>query len=93
MELECTVTPSGSEIAVWIINHMFYTAQQLRHDILTGYSTNGNNLTIENIMMNDGRNDTEYQCGTISSTANQPTEANIVDKSHPILLYIAGESV
>ena len=42
-------------------------------------------------MMNDDRNDTEYSCGTVSSTVSQPTFADIVDESDPIFLYVAGE--
>ena len=55
VELLCTVTPSGSQTAAWIINHVVYTVQQLQNDALIGYSSNGNNLIIENIMMNDDR--------------------------------------
>ena len=91
VELLCTVTPSGSQTAAWIINHVVYTVQQLHNGILTGYSSNGNNLIIENIMMNDDRNDTEYSCGTVLSTVSNPTVADIVDESDPIILYVAGE--
>ena len=88
----CTVTPSGDETAAWVINHgMLYTVQQLYNDILTGYSSSGNNLIIENIMMNDDRNDTEYQCGTVSSTVSQPILANIIHESDSTILYVAGE--
>ena len=91
VELLCTVTPSGSQTAAWIINHVVYTVQQLHNGILTGYSSNGNNLIIENIMMNDDRNDTQYSCGTVLSTVSNPTVADIEDESDPIILYIAGE--
>ena len=36
-------------------------------------------------------NDTEYICGTTSSTLNNPTVADIVDESDPTILYVAGE--
>ena len=91
VELLCTVTPSGSQTTAWIINYVVYTVQQLHNGILTGYSSNGNNLIIENIMMNDDRNDTEYSCGTIPSTVSNPTVADIVDESDPTILYVAGE--
>ena len=42
-------------------------------------------------MMNDDRNDTEYSCGTVSSTVSQPTFADIIDESDPTILYVAGE--
>ena len=91
VELLCTVTPSGSQTAAWIINNVLYTIQQLHNGILTGYSSNGNNLIIENIMMNDDRNDTEYSCGTVSSTVSNPIFADIVAESDPIILYVADE--
>ena len=92
VELLCNVTPSDGQTAAWVINNgVLYTVQQLHNGILTGYSTNGNNLIIENIMMNDDRNDTEYSCVTVPSTASQPSTANIIDESDPIILYVAGE--
>ena len=90
--LSCTVTPSGSQTAAWLINHgAIYTVQQLHNGILTGYSSNGNNLIIENIMMNDDRNDTEYSCVTIPSTVSNPTFADIIEESDFTTLYVAGE--
>ena len=93
VELLCTVTPSDVQTAAWIINNMgsVYTVQLLHNGILTGYSSNGNNLIIENIMMNDDRNDTEYICVTVSSALSQPTTAVIVDESDVTILYVAGE--
>ena len=87
----CTVTPTNGQTAAWIIDHVVYTVRQLRDGILTGYSPNGNNLIIENIMMNDDRNVTEYSCGTVSSTVSQPSIGNIIDESDPTTLYVAGE--
>ena len=87
----CTVTPSASQTAAWIINHVLYTVQQLHNDILTGYSSNENDLIIENIMMNDDRNDTVYSCVTILSTVSDPTVADILNESDPTILYVAGE--
>ena len=91
VELLCSVTPSGSQTAAWIINHVVHTVQQLHNGIVTGFNSNGNNLIIENIMMNDHRNDTQYSCGIVSSTSN-PTVSDIEDESDPITLYVAGES-
>ena len=42
-------------------------------------------------MMNDIRNDTEYNCVTVPSTVSNPTVADIVYESDPTILYIAGE--
>ena len=91
VELLCTVTPSGSQTAAWIINNVVYTVGQLHNGILTGYNTNGNNLIVENIMMNDTRNGTEYTCGTLPSTVSNPTVADIINESDPFTLYVAGE--
>ena len=88
----CTVTPSDGQTAAWAINDgVLYTVQLLHNGILTGYSTNGNNLILENIMMTDDRNNTEYSCVTVSSRVSQPTQANIIDESDPTILYVAGE--
>ena len=89
VKLLCTMTPSGSQTAVWIINDIVYTLQQLHNGILIGYSSNGNNLIIENIMLNDVRNDTEYICGTVPKS--NPIVAGMVDESNPTILYVAGE--
>ena len=42
-------------------------------------------------MMNDDRNDTEYNCVTVSSTLYQPSVADIIDESDPTILYVTGE--
>ena len=88
----CNVTPSDGQTAAWIINNGAPdTVVQLHNGILAGYSTNGNNLIIENIMMNDDRNETEYICVILSSTVSQPTIADIIDESDPTILYVTGE--
>ena len=91
--LICTVTPSDGQTAAWIINDISgpYTVQLLHNGILTGYSSNGNNLIIENIMMNDDRNGSKYQCVTVPSTVSQPTITDIIDESDPTILYVVGE--
>ena len=71
----------------WIINQLGpYGKNALRNGILTGYHTtlNNDNLIVENIVMNDIRNDTEYRCVI--------TENGIIqDQSDPIFLYVAGK--
>ena len=42
-------------------------------------------------MMNDDRNDTVYNCVTVPSTVSQPSIADIIDESDPIILYVAGK--
>ena len=91
--LLCNVTPSEVQTAAWIINHVVYTVQRLHNGIVTGYSLNENNLIIENIMMNDNRNDTEYICVTISSAVSNPLLSDIKDESEPTILYVAGEFI
>ena len=91
VELLCNVTPSDGQTAVWVINNVVYTVQQLHNGILTGYSSNGSNLIIENITMSDDRNDTEYSCGIVSSTVSQPIIADVMDESDSTILYVAGE--
>ena len=87
VELLCTITPTGNRTAAWIINYLLYRIQQLHQGIIAGFSSNGNNLIIENIMMNDDRNNTEYQCVTVRSTATD----SIIDWGDSTILYVAGE--
>ena len=91
VELLCTVILSDGQTAAWVIDHIPYTVQFLHNDILAEYSSNGNNLIIENITMNDDRNDTEYSCVTILSTVSQPRIIDIIDESDPTKLYVAGK--
>ena len=66
----------------------------LRNGILPGHSaTLGSiNLIVENIMMYDVRNDSDYRCVIISTYYRYPlTLADIIDESDPIILYVTGE--
>ena len=81
------MTSSNNEQVAWTINHGTpYTVMGLRNGIVTGHSSNGNNLIVENIMMNDDRNNTEYRCVII--TAGTTT---IQRQSNPTILRVAGE--
>ena len=92
VELLCTVTPSEIRTAAWVINNNGpYAVQRIHNGILLEYSSNGYNLLLTNIKMNDDRNDTEYNCVTIPSTVNNPTLLDIVAESDLIVLYVAGE--
>ena len=85
---------SGNQAAAWLVNNVGpYGRSALRNGILAGYTTtlSSNNLIVENIMMNDDRNGSNYQCVIISSTQNMPTLADIIDQSDPTILYVAGE--
>ena len=83
VELLCTVK-SGR--AAWLINYSKpYGMSALRNGIVKGYSANAgsNNLIVKNVTMNDVRNNTEYRC--------ELKEEEIILKSDPTILYIAGE--
>ena len=90
VELICTVTADYSnQTAAWLISHAGpYTVQQLKDGIWAGYSSNGNNLIIENIMMNDDRNGSKYRCVIVArdDTAEMLDEGDLI-----ITLYVAGK--
>ena len=73
----------------WLINNNTgpYEVSALYNGILKGYSANieTNNLIVENITVNDVRNNTEYRCGL--RVQNIPS----ILESDPTILYIAGE--
>ena len=84
---------SGSQTTGWLVNNMGpYRINALRNGILTGYSAtlDSNNLIVENIMMNDVRNGSEYRC-VIIPAQGMITISNIIDESDPTILYVAGE--
>ena len=87
------MTASGSK-ARWLVNHTAgpYGVNALRNDILTGYSAalDSSNLIVENIMMNDVRNDSDYRCVIISQNTSIQ-HPSILRESDPTLLYVAGE--
>ena len=93
VELLCTVTvTSGNQVAAWLVNNIPYRINALRNGILAGYTTTlgGNNLIVENIIMNDDRNDSDYRC-VIVPAQGMITIADIIDESDPTILYVAGE--
>ena len=69
-----------------------YELNALHSDILTGHTTtlNSNNLIIENIMMNDVRNGSDYRC-VILIRQNISGLVHVLLESDPTLLYIAGK--
>ena len=86
VELLCTVMKIDG--VVWLIGYFGpYGVSALHNGIVAGYSANitTNNLIIENIMMNDVRNNTEYWCGL--RTQNIPT----IKQSKATTLHVAGE--
>ena len=96
VELLCTLTPSESGSVAWIINSMTpYGLSTIRNGTVPGYTNNlsSNNLIIENIMMNDDRNGTEYQCVilTVVMRENDTVITEITQRSNTTILYVAGE--
>ena len=83
---------SGNQ-AAWLVNNMGpYEISALRSGILAGYTTtlDSNNLIVENIMMNDDRNGSDYRCAVVPAQG-MITVADIIDESDPTILYVAGE--
>ena len=69
----------------WLINDMGpYEVTALLNGTLTGYSSNGNNLIVQNVTMNDVRNGSNYNCVINITIA-------ILRQSYPTTLYIPGE--
>ena len=90
----CTVTPSESQVAAWIINDGIpHGLSAIRGDIVPGYNATlfSNNLIIENIKINDDRNGSEYSCVTIPKGTSNPSAADVINASDPTILYVAGE--
>ena len=78
----------------WLINHMGpYGLNAIRNGMVHGYTINlgSNNLIIENIMMNDDRNDTEYHCVIVATESNINPMTETTQRSNTIILYVAGE--
>ena len=69
-----------------------YRINALRNGILTGHSAtlDSNNLIVENIMMNDVRNGSEYRC-VIVPAQGMITIFDIIEESDPTILYVAGK--
>ena len=62
-----------------------YTLNELFTGQLAGHNINGNNIIVEDIMMNDDRNGSVYIC----ILPQTPPTPDI--ESDPTILYVAGE--
>ena len=83
------MTSNDNEAVAWTINHGTpYGLLALHNGIAAGYSVNGNNLIVENIMVNDDRNNTEYRCVIITQGT---TTTTILRQSDSTILHVAGE--
>ena len=89
VELTCSLDKTTDrQIKGWLIDHTGpYGVNSLLNGILDGYSTDfGNSIIILNIMMNDSRNGTEYQCVIMTTDMMIQEESDTV-----FLLHVAGE--
>ena len=86
VELLCTVTmTSGNPTVSWMINNMTPIGLgTLREGRLAGYSSNGDNLIVQNVTMNDVRNGSNYNCVITNRIA-------ILRQSNSTILYVTGE--
>ena len=92
----CTVTPSKSGSVAWIIDHRGpYGVNTIHSGIVPRYTINlgSNNLIVENIMMNDERNGSEYQCMIAAAENSMNPMTEITQRSNTIILYVAGEKL
>ena len=91
VELSCSLgeTTENRKIIAWKVDNVGpYTVNSLRNGILIGYSahTHSTSIIIQNIMMNDRRNGTEYYCVIITNSNVVLQESDTVFQ-----LYVAGE--
>ena len=86
------MTDSTSQTIGWVVNDEPYRINGIRNGILTGYTAtlDSTNLIVENIMVNDVRNGSEYQC-VIIPAQGIVTVDDIIDESDSTILYVAGE--
>ena len=69
-----------------------YRLNALRGGRLAGHTATlgSHNLIVENIMMNDDRNGSDYRCVVVPAQGT-PTLADVIEESDPTILYVAGE--
>ena len=85
--LLCSIASESTDDATvgWLINHVGpHGVNALLNGLVPGYNVNLDDtadLIIENIMMNDHRNDTEHQCMILQNTTI---------RDDPIVLYVTG---
>ena len=59
-----------------------YGKNLLLNGILAGYNSNGNNLIVDDIIINDVRNGSEYRCVIVNNMGT------ILEQSNLTLLYV-----
>ena len=84
VELLCDVI--GQEAStLWQINGTLRTLSDLFAGAVAGHNISGRNIVVEDIMMNDVRNGSLYQCVMLQALPNPSIMGNL------IVLYVAGE--
>ena len=85
IELPCDVTGAG--VIAWQINESLsaHSLNDLSMGLVANHSASGRNILVEDIMMNDIRNGSQYQCVILQNPPNLDIEGNIT------ILYVAGE--
>ena len=84
VELMCDVA-AGVGSTLWQINGTLYALTQLFSGAVSTYNISGRNLVIEDIMMNDVRNGSKYQCVLLRDPPDPSIMGNISS------LYVAGK--
>ena len=64
-----------------------YGRSALRNGLLVGYSTNRSNLLVQDITVNDVRNNSDYRCVVVILN----NKFRIIRESDLTYIYIAGE--
>ena len=83
VELLCDVT--GDVGTAWRINGTLHVLSELFAGVVAGHNVSGRNIIVEDIMMNDVRNGSQYQC----EIGQDPPDPNI--EGNLTILYVAGE--
>ena len=86
------MTDSGSQQVAWLVNNNGpYRVDSIRDGKLAGYTggvgPDSNNLIVENIMMNDDRNGSDYRCVMVQAEET----LKFTERSNLTILYVAGE--
>ena len=85
VELPCDVTGAG--VIAWQINGSSpaHILNDLFMGVVAGHNVSGRNILVEDIMMNDVRNGSQYRCLVLKNRPDPDIEGNLT------ILYVAGE--
>ena len=79
----CDVTGAGA--TAWRISGTIHLLSKLFTGAVAGHNISGRNIIVEDIMMNDVRNGSQYQCEILQNPPDPNIEGNVT------ILYVAGE--